>query len=114
MPRTGSHHAWGSKGARADGDYTGPNSAVVGMHAQAMRNHGVIRARSLGQLTATPGAGNGGENVGGVHVVIRPQATCWCERSVVDVTWDDVIEGRTGCCGTARCRSIAERMGVTP
>jgi hypothetical protein len=110
----GSHHAWGSKSARVDGDYSGADIVVVGMYSQAMRRHGVIQARSLGQLTATPGGGNGGEHVGGRPVGMRPQATCWCERVVVDVTWDDVVEGRTGCCGTARCRTIAKQMRVTP
>jgi hypothetical protein len=38
-----------------------------------------------------------------------PKVTCWCERSVVTATWDEIAAGITHSCGTTRCDDLAAR-----
>lgn len=37
------------------------------------------------------------------HVGVKCQATCWCERTVVNLTWDEVYRGETRSCGRKGC-----------
>jgi hypothetical protein len=84
------------------------STIVAGVRGQWTRNGFAIPARGLGQIASSPEIGNlpnpsHGHGEGPARATGMVDVTCWCDRTVVRATLDDVRAGRTGTCGRPGC-----------